>query len=127
METNNRLGIWMDHSTANLMTYNDLTDTHTIELAFTHQGKMAALHHTESGMHRKEQKLQEAYYKKIGAEILKYDKVLLFGPTDAKNELYNYLAQDHHFDEIEFEIRNTERMTENEQRAFVKNYFNVTI
>jgi hypothetical protein len=41
--------------------------------------------------------------------------------------LHNYLNEDHHFDEIEFEIRNTDKLTENEQRAFVKNYFNTTI
>jgi stalled ribosome rescue protein Dom34 len=123
MEVSNRLGIWMDHSTANLMAYNDLINGHTIELAFTYSNKMAALHHSESGMHHKEQQLQEAYYKQIGAEILKYDSVLLFGPTKAKNELHNYLKKDQHFNEIQFEIQNVDRMTKNEQRAFVKNHF----
>lgn len=123
IETNNRLGIWMDHATANLMAYNDLLKVQSIELAFTHQSKMAALHHSENGMHHKEQQLQEAYYKQVGAEILKYNTVLLFGPTDAKTELHNYLKKDHHFNEIEFEIQNADKMTVNEQRSFVKNYF----
>ncbi|MFY7965000.1 MAG: hypothetical protein ACOVO1_08900 [Chitinophagaceae bacterium] len=60
IETNNRLGIWMDHTTANLMAYDDLLNEQTIDSTFTHQSKMAALHHSESGMHHKEQQLQEA-------------------------------------------------------------------
>ena len=76
---------------------------------------MEALHHSESGMHHKEQQLQEAYYKNIGEDILKYDKVLLFGPTEAKNELHNYLRKNHHFDKIQFDLINSDNMTENEQ------------
>lgn len=123
IEAYNCLGIWMDHSIANLMAYNEIINEHTIELAFTHLGKTATLNHDESSMHHKEQQLQEAYYKQIGAEILKYDRVLLFGPTNAKNELHNYLMKDNHFNEIQFELQNVDKMTKNEQRAFFKNYF----
>jgi hypothetical protein len=35
-------------------------------------------------MHHKEHQLQEAFYKQIGVETLKYDAVLLFGQTNAK-------------------------------------------
>ena len=104
----------MDHSSANLMTYQDIIETHIIELSFSHQNKMATLQQSESGMHHKEQQLQEEYYKQIGKEILKYDKILIFGPTNAKTELYNYITKDHHFDTIKFEIQNTNKMTKNE-------------
>jgi hypothetical protein len=123
METNNRLGIWMDHATANLIAYKDVLEGNTVDLVFTHSKNMASPSHGESGMNQKEHHLQEAYYKKIGAEILRYDNVLLFGPTDAKNELHNYLLKDHHFNEIIFKIKKADKMSANEQRAFVKNYF----
>jgi hypothetical protein len=126
-ESNKRLGIWMDHSTANLMAYNDLLNGTTIDLAFTHQDKMAALHQNESGMHHKEHQLQEAFYKHLGSEILKYDTVLLFGPTNAKIEMHKYLLKDLHFSKIVFEIQNADKMTTNEQKAFVKNYFDKCI
>jgi stalled ribosome rescue protein Dom34 len=123
IETNNRLGIWMDHATANLIAYSDVIEGLTIDLKFTHQNKMSSPSHGESGMNQKEHHLQEAYYKQISAEILKYDSVLLFGPTNAKNELNNYLLKDHHFNEIIFKIKKADKMSSNDQRAFVKNYF----
>lgn len=67
MEASNRLGIWLDHSKANLMVYNGLINVQTIKFGFTHQSKMAEISHSESGMHHKEQQYQEAYYKQIGA------------------------------------------------------------
>ncbi|MFT6479867.1 MAG: stalled ribosome rescue protein Dom34, partial [Spirosomataceae bacterium] len=39
----------------------------------------------------KRQQMNEAFYKEIADEILKYDHVLLFGPTNAKTELHNFL------------------------------------
>jgi len=38
-------------------------------------------------MHNKRQQLHEVYYKEIADVILKYNNVLLFGPTNAKTEL----------------------------------------
>ena len=55
--------------------------------------------------------------------IKKYDEVILFGPTDAKVELFNFLDEDSHFDEINIGVEDTDKMTENEQYAFVKGYF----
>jgi stalled ribosome rescue protein Dom34 len=123
MEVTTCLGIFMDHAMANLLPYKNTVNTQIIKLAFTHEAKMAALHHNESGMHHKEQQLQEAYYKQICTEILKYNRVLLFGPTNAKKELHNYILKDYHFNNIEFTICNADKMTDNEKVAFVKNHF----
>ncbi|MBK8348850.1 MAG: hypothetical protein IPL08_15010 [Saprospiraceae bacterium] len=49
--------------------------------------------------------------------------VLLFGPTDAKAELLHLIQADHHFDKIKFEVKSTDKMTENQENAFVKDYF----
>ena len=74
-------------------------------------------------MHNKRQQLHEAYYKEIADTILNYDHVLLFGPTDAKTELNNYLNEDLHFKNIQIDIEAADKMTDNEKDAFVKNYF----
>ena len=76
MKTNKFLGIWMDHSIAHFMEYNDDAVSQTILSEFTHQIKIDALTIGEKNMHSKEHQHQEQYYKKIGAEILKYNKVL---------------------------------------------------
>ena len=124
MEKIKCLGIWMDHSKANLMECNDNdVNTQTIESEFTHQNKMEALSHSESGMQHKENQLHEQFYKKIGEEILKYNKVLLFGPTDAKLELHNFLKNNQHFNNINIEVDSVDKMTDNQQKAFVKDYF----
>lgn len=124
MEANSFLGIWMDHSNARFFAYDGEVILHHIESSFTHQIKKETLSHSESGMHQKEHHLQEQYYKNIGDEILKFKNVLLFGPTDAKVELHNYLLKNHNFDAINFEIKSADKMTDNQQQAFVKNYFN---
>jgi len=119
-----KLGIWMDHSSAHLMEFTtDTSDTKTIESPFTHEVKEETLKKSESLMHHKEQHEEAAYYKKLGEIIEKYDDVLLFGPTDAKTELFNILRQDHHFETKKIEVKQTDKMTENQQHAFVREYF----
>ncbi len=123
METNKNLGIWMDHSVANLIDLNAPKNNHTISSKFTYNTKVEALSKSEDLMHNKEQQMHEAYYKEIADEILKYDNVLLFGPTNAKTELHNYLNKDLHFKDIKIDIKSTDKMTDNEQNAFVKKHF----
>jgi hypothetical protein len=124
MTTVKNLGIWMDHSSAHLM---ELTispiETNIIESSFTHQEKEESFSKGEKVMHNKEQHQQAAYYKALGETIKNYDDVLLFGPTDAKTELLNILKADHNFSKIKIEIRQSDRMTENQEHAFVREYF----
>jgi stalled ribosome rescue protein Dom34 len=120
---NKNLGIWMDHSTANLIEFKDSMPSHNIESDFTHNKEVDALHKSESLMHNKRQQLHEAYYKKIADKILKYDHVLLFGPTNAKTELHNYLNKDLHFKDIKIDIESADNMSNNEQSAFVRGHF----
>lgn len=124
MKNKSKLGIWLDHASAHLISFKDITLTVTkIESTFTHQRKEEALSKSESKMHNKEEQEQGEYYKKIGAVILDYDEILLFGPSDAKVELHNVLKKDHHFDTKIFDIQQADKMTEHQEQAFVKDYF----
>ncbi len=124
MKKTRLLGVWMDHSSAHAMTYvNDSIITETIDSAFTHQEKEATLSKSENMMHNKEQQQQGSYYKRVGEVIKNYEKVVIFGPTTAKNELANFLKEDHHFDEIEIEVKPADKMNEHEMQTFVKDYF----
>ncbi len=119
-----RLGIWMDHTTAHLMEFSqDKMETKTIDSTFTHEVKEASIHNGEKGMHQKEQHQQSGYYHQLGAVIKNYQEVLLFGPTEAKTELLNILLADHHFDKIKIEVKQADKMTENQKHAFVRAYF----
>jgi len=119
-----QIGIWMDHSSAHLMelTTGDV-ETKIIEFKFTKEEKKDTLLKGEMVFHHKEKHEHLAYYKLIAAEIKQYKEVLLFGPTDAKSELLNFLKTDHHFDKIDIETRQADKMTQNQQHAFVKKYF----
>jgi stalled ribosome rescue protein Dom34 len=118
------LGIWMDHSRANLIDCTaGITETTTIESTYTHDVMEEVRSKSEDGMHKKEHQQHADYYEKLGAVIKNYDSVLLFGPTDAKAELHNVLKADHHFDNIKIEVKGADKMTDHQQNAFVKEYF----
>jgi nitrogenase subunit NifH len=124
MTTAKKLGIWIDHSSAHLTEFTaDHIETNIIESEFTHQDKEDSLGKSENLMHNKEQHQQSEYYKKLGEAIKNYEDVILFGPTDAKVELFNVLRADQRFAKIKIEIKQTDKMTENQQHAFVREYF----
>ncbi len=123
MITEKKLGIWMDHANAHLMEYADPIVTKVVTSNSTHEEKEKTLQKSESMMHNKEQQQESEYYKELGESIKNYDEVLLFGPTDAKVELLNILKSNLSFSKIKLEVRQTDKMTENEEHAFVRNYF----
>jgi nitrogenase subunit NifH len=124
MATQKYLGIWMDHSSAHLMEFtNGHIETKMIESQFTHAEKERSIGKNENLMHHKEQHQQSEYYKKLGEAIKNYEEVLLFGPTSAKAELFNVLRENHHFEKIKIEVKQADKMTENQEHAFVKDHF----
>lgn len=124
MTATKKLGIWMDHTSAHLMEFSpDTIETNIVESKFTHQEKTHSLDKGEKRMHNKEQHQQSEYYKQLGQSIIHYDEVILFGPTDAKVELFNFLKEDPLFVKIKIEIKQADKMTENQQHAFVREYF----
>ena len=114
----------MDHSSAHLIDLTKEKDAHVIMTDFSHDTKEEALSRSENVMHNKRQQMQEAYYKEIADQILNYDHVLLFGPTNAKTELHNYLKNNAHFENIKIDIETADKLSENEKLALVKDHFN---
>ena len=123
MKNQKQLGIWMDHSTANLIDLDSNNKSKTITSEFTFDTKEEALSRSESIMHNKRQQMHESFYKNIGSQILKYKHVLLFGPTNAKVELHNYIKKDVNYKDITIDVESADKMTDNEKVAFVKKHF----
>lgn len=118
------LGIWMDHSSAHLMEIiNAEITSQIIDAKHSQNGKGDTMHTAEKSMNNRSQHEGLAYYKSIAEVIKPFQEVLIFGPTDAKNELVNLMKSDHHFDKINITTRSAEKMSENQQQAFVKEYF----
>jgi hypothetical protein len=127
MATEKKLGIWMDHLNAHLMEYHSIEGEHNItDLPLTHQAKDHSTGSSENVINNKEHQQQSDYYKKLGDAIKNYNEVVLFGPTTAKVELFNTLKTDHHFADIKIDVQQADKMTENQQHAFVKHYFSNT-
>jgi hypothetical protein len=124
MTTEKKIAIWMDHSSAHAMEYpGDESITRTITSDFTSTEKKESLEKSEHSMHNKEQHEQSGYYKELGKWIIDYDFVLLFGPTNAKSELLNFLRTDHRFDKIKIVVKTADKMDVHDQQKFVKKYF----
>lgn len=118
------LGIWMDHSVAQFIEYSKYStpiDNEDIEL--TQEDKNTVASSSENTIHNKEKQKQGEFYKKVADVIKDYDEVVLFGPTNAKAELHNLLKEDHHYDQVKITIESADHLTENQQVAFVREYF----
>lgn len=124
MKSTKQLGIWMDHSSAHLIELlNGEMASNIVESKPELQGDEQIGYKDESHLLNKEEGQFSAYYRKLSDVILDYEEVILFGPTEAKNELLNLLKEDHHFDDIKIEVKTADNMTENQRNAFVKEYF----
>lgn len=124
MTAKKRTGICMDHASARLITFSgDTMVSNIIESAFTKDVKLDSLDKGETTMHNTKQQDQAKYYKEIALFIKEHDHVLLFGTSNAKAELFNLLKDDRNFDNIKIETRSTDKMTEKQENAFVREYF----
>lgn len=124
MKVERRVGIWMDHSTAHVMEYNsDDYKVNTIEADFTMPVHQEGMLHSENSLHNKKSQSSKMYYNSLTEIIKEYDIVLLYGPTEAKNELKNLIRSQHKFDAIKIETKNADKMSFNQQHAYIKEYF----
>jgi hypothetical protein len=126
MKSLKQLGIWMDHSTAHLMEFrNNRIVSETIEAeTIVMEEDIEINWKDESSIQNKEQYNLSHYFKKLINVIKDYDEVLLFGPTDAKKELFNLINSIHNMDMIKIAIKTTDKMHDDLQQAIVREYFN---
>ncbi|MCP9768681.1 hypothetical protein EGI22_12210 [Lacihabitans sp. LS3-19] len=128
MENTKKMGIWMDYMSAHLIEFLPLrVDAIVIKSNISNPAKKRKAIVNEELEYIKERELIDIFYKKIANEILKYGKVILFGPTKAKTELMDMLETDQKFEGIKIETEDSEKMNENHKHAFVKNYFSQKI
>lgn len=125
MKSKKQLGIWMDHSTAYLLELNvDALENRTIVAQVGEQDEPLDPRDETLIQNKKQNELSD-FFNRLSDVIINYDEVLLFGPTTAKTELMNVLKSDHHFDRVKIEIKPADKMTENQQKAFVNEHFNI--
>lgn len=124
MKTTKKLGIWMDYSTANLIEYKlDSYEIKSINSGFLDQEKNEVLDNSKSLINNNENQQLSNYFRRIGEQIKEYNELVLFGSTNAKIELHAILKEEEPFQNIKIEIKNTDKMTDNQKKYFVKSYF----
>jgi hypothetical protein len=96
---------------------------HYVVSNFTFKTKEEALNRSVSLMRTKRHQMHDAYYKEISDEILKYNHVPMFGPTNVEIELRNFLKEDLNFKDIKIDVESADKMTKNQQDAFAKKHF----
>ena len=124
MEAIKKTAVYMDHFKANIIEYtNTAAVIKTIRSEFNHLEKERILQKGESHLHNKENDMQDVFYKDLREELLDYDEVLLFGATTSKTELSNILKLDNKFINVEIIVKNTEKLSDEEQITFVNDCF----
>jgi hypothetical protein len=133
----NHIAVWMDHSIARLI-YPKGKEEYSIESMLSPHD----IHPREDGQHsdhtslgngresnneysrnHKENDQLHEFYHALQKVLVKYDVILLFGPTKAKDEFFNILMKDHSFDGKKISVENSDKLTDHQLIAFVKNFF----
>jgi hypothetical protein len=125
MKTIKQLGIYIDYTNAFLMELiNKMIVSRNIEFENNNEIEIykdiSIIPVIDKEKHHH---LRSAYYLELCDIIKNYNQVVLFGPNDAKNELFNLLEFDHNFDSIKIYNENTANLTEIQMHDYVKMYF----
>ncbi len=124
MKNTKQMGIWMDHSIAHIIKLrNGKIITMSIESQPEPLEDDQVVYKDESHSLNKEKRLLLTYFKKLADIVFENEEVILFGPTEAKNEFLNHLREDHLFDKIKIEVCPADKMTDSQRNKFVIGFF----
>ena len=131
-----KIGLWLDHSKAHFI---DMSKGSAIvETAYSEReinvrtkgegadgtllGNNRATNN-ENHKHNHDRMVMNEYYHLLSDRLQSYDTIYLFGPTSAKDELYNKLTEDKHFAHKAITVASADHLTENQMVAAVKKFF----
>ncbi len=124
MKFRKRLGIWMDHTHAHLKEYHyEVLNPNNHDIQNPMDRTKDHLVKGESFLHNAAQPLQSEYYKSLAKEILAFNEVLLFGPSEAKDELFNLIKDDLLYADIKINVKNSGPLSEKQEREVIKLHF----
>ena len=114
----------MDYSNAHIIPFSDIVQMpQTITSGYTIADREKAVGRGKSQVLCMQRREQLAYHKNIAAALLQSDEVFLFGPTEAKSDLFKMLREDRNFDATHIEFYNSYRVTGSEEFAISENCF----
>jgi hypothetical protein len=130
-------GIWLDSKEANFIELQDgeLVRVHhiTSQISPAHAkggtpaggrrgGTMTGV--SEKTLHNRRENEEQSYFEEILENVNSADEVVIFGPGEAKDHLVNAIkAHPSHFSADLMAVLTADKMTENQQVAYVKTFF----
>lgn len=134
-----KLAVWMDHSEAHYFEYEGGTSTFIGKIDSPYQrikreeGESndstrfsAELNYTSNNENKKNsiaKNERSNYYKEIEKTLNAYDEILLFGPTNAKEQLFNYLSGKKHYASKSIHLSNSDKLSDNQKLAEVRKFY----
>lgn len=119
-----KVAVYVDYFMSNIIEYlNSASRVKTIKSNFipVEMEKMILI--GEDYTRYKQPNEQQEYYLKLRNELLHYNCILLFGPTNAKIQLLNILKIGNKFSVTKIIIKNTEKLSDEQQIEFVNDCF----
>lgn len=139
METTKKIGVFMDHSKAELIRYENGAAGFWETILSEHGGRdryegegsdqtrfTSNPYHTSNNEFKKnrmEENDLQAYYKSLAEKLEGFDEILLFGPGEAKKQFKNYAEQLHAFQNKALHVETSDKLTSNQLLEFVRVYF----
>ncbi len=135
-ENKSCIGVWMDHAQAKLLNCEKkdpiiqvINSGFESRIRFegesgdgTRLGNYRSTNN-ESNKHAKEDQTFKTYYKKIAEALHPYNDILLFGPTTAHKEFFNFLMEDKSFEGKRISNKDSDYLTENQLGDYVSKWF----
>ena len=119
-----QLAVFMDDANALFMElYNHMIVSRNIVFKSKENEEFIEYNHLMPSFGSDKHQHQFAYYDEISSIVKNYQQVVLFGPTETKNEVYEHLKADKHFDKIKIDIVYTKEMTDFQIHEFVLDYY----
>lgn len=136
-----QIGVWLDHAKAHLIGHHEGSAflVETVESPYerikreegqgSDQTRFTAnpyhISNNENRKHHTAQNELNEYYKILEMKLTDYEEILLFGPTNAKEQLYNRLRDNKAFARKTITVQSSDKMTENQLLAYVREFFKV--
>lgn len=130
----NQAGIWMDHASAKLITL----DGQITEIESENESHLRIPGESGSGSklgnlrssnneyqkHNKENDDLRSFFDEVAEKIKPYSQIVVFGPTTAPVEFFNYVTNKNKQLSGKLTINTSDYLTNNQLIEYVKNHYN---
>ena len=135
-----KIGLWLDHVDAHFIEMEDSQEhfetihsekesLHRIKGESGNGIKMGNYRSTnnEHRVQMRENEIMSDYFKGIEKRLQNYDEIFIFGASTAKDELYNLLRSNKHFDVKLIHTESSDHLTKNQMIARVRAFFKMEL